>query len=265
MTFRDTAWPEGTPCWVEVRVFDPKHTSEFYGALFGWEFLDRGEEYDHYLTASLAGRTVADIGPRFEEPAGAPSAWLVCIAVESTDAVAERIVRAGGTLTVEPTDVGTHGRFAVAADPGGAVFGIWQADEYFGAEVADVPGAAVWHRCLTRDHAAAQAFYVEVFGYTVTPEPDGPGGPGGGPDAAAGVVLRLDGRPVAGLAEAGAGAASHWLVTFGVAEVATAIKKVTASGGSVVTGPYDTPRGPSVLVADEQGTPFEVVAVGAAT
>ncbi|GAA5168775.1 hypothetical protein GCM10023214_45010 [Amycolatopsis dongchuanensis] len=42
---RDTAWPGGTPCWVDVMVSDPQRAAEFYGPLFGWEFADQGAEY----------------------------------------------------------------------------------------------------------------------------------------------------------------------------------------------------------------------------
>ncbi|GGV00548.1 VOC family protein [Streptomyces spectabilis] len=249
MTVRDAPWPEGTPCWVEVQVDDPVRTSGFYGRLFGWTFLDHGEEYDHYLTARLDGRNVADIGPR---PPGAerggPSAWLVCLAVADADAVAGRIERAGGRLLVAPNDVGTHGRFAVAEDPAGAVFAIWQADEYPGAQVAGVAGAAVRHHCLSRDVDAAAAFYAAVFGHTVVP------GPGAGE-----VALRLDGREVASVAEAVGGVASHWRVAFGVVDVDAAAAAVVGLGGAVREGPYASLRGRGALVADAQGTLFEIL------
>ncbi|WP_030685242.1 VOC family protein [Streptomyces sp. NRRL B-1347] len=252
MTVRDTPWPEGTPCWVEVQVDDPVRTSAFYGRLFGWTFLDHGEEYDHYLTARLDGRNVADIGPR---PPGAerggPSAWLVCLAVDGADAVAERIERAGGKLLVPPNDVGTHGRFAVAEDPAGAVFAIWQADEYPGAQVAGVAGAAVRHHCLSRDVAAAAAFYAAVFGHRVTP------GPG-----AREVTLGLGGQEVASVAAGAEGVASHWRVAFGVVDVDEAVAAVAGLGGSLREGPYATPRGRGAVLADAQGTVFEVLETG---
>lgn len=257
MTFRDTPWPEGTPCWVEVRVDDPVRTSAFYGRLFGWTFFDHGSAYNHYLTARLDGRAVADIGPR---PSGTaadgPPNWLVCFAVESADAVAERIATAGGKLLLPPGDVGSHGRFAVAADPAGAEFAVWQADEYLGAEVADLVGSAVWHHCLSRDVEASATFYAEVFGHTVTRAPGADGDR---------VTLRLGGRPVAGVSALGGEeateASSSWKVAFGVADVEAAVAKVVASGGSLREGPFDTPRGRCALVADEQGTPFDLFAV----
>ncbi|MGW3205213.1 VOC family protein [Streptomyces sp. NPDC001135] len=255
---RDTPWPHGHPCWVEVRVGHPGRAAAFYGQLFGWTFFDHGPDYQHYLTARRNGRAVADIGPR---PAGEstaePSAWLVCFAVDSTDAAAKEITRAGGTLLLPPLDVGSHGRFAVAADPAGAEFAVWQANAYSGTEIAGVAGSVVRHHCLSRDVEASRAFYADVFGLTST-RSRGPDGDGH--------VLLLDGQPVAGIsalgADAPADASSHWRVTFGVADLGSALEKVAELGGTVREGPFHTPHGRSARVTDEQGTAFEVLEVG---
>ncbi|MEV5777507.1 VOC family protein [Streptomyces antimycoticus] len=245
---------------MEVQVDDPVRTSAFYGQLFGWTFFDHGAEYHHYLTARRDGRAVADIGPRQSgEAAGGRSAWLVCFAVDSADAVARKITEAGGELLLPPGDVGSHGRFAVAADPAGATFAIWQAGEYLGAEVAGVVGSAVWHYCLSRDVEASGAFYADVFGHTVRQASGTEAGDGG-------VTLALEGCPVADIGELGAEAstegASGWQVVFGVADIDAATAKVTELGGSLRDGPFRTRHGRCALFADEQGTPFALLAVG---
>ncbi|MFD9438513.1 VOC family protein [Streptomyces sp. NPDC060006] len=245
---------------MEVQVEDPVRTSAFYRQLFGWTFFDHGPAYSHYLTARLDGRAVADIGPRPPgEPLAGPPSWLVCFAVDSADAAAEKIAKAGGTLLLPPDDVGTHGRFAVASDPVGARFAVWQANEYLGAEVAGLPGSVAWHHCPDTDIEAVKDFYADVFGLSATRVP------GRGHGCA---TLDLDGRPVAGLGASGGDTPSRmppsWRVTFGVLDVGAAVAKVVELGGSLLDGPFDTPRGRCALVADEQGTSFEVLAVGAA-
>ncbi|MGK5638853.1 VOC family protein [Streptomyces sp. URMC 126] len=258
MTPRDTPWPHGTPCWVEIRVDDPVRTAAFYRRLFGWELHDQGEEFDHYLTASLDGRPVADIGPRRTAAPGNPAGWLVCLAARDADAVARRVTAHGGTLPLPVRDIGTHGRFAVAADPTGAAFGIWQEGDYFGARVSGVPGAAVWHQCVTPDPAAATAFHAAVFG-----RPAAPGG-----DGVHHTLLDPDGRPAAGVGPPEYAprepVPAHWAVTFGVTALDTALARVTALGGAVLAPPFATPRGRTALVADPEGNPFRVRAAGPA-
>ena len=36
MVTRDTAWPSGTPCWVDLGVDDIGRAVTFYSTLFGW-------------------------------------------------------------------------------------------------------------------------------------------------------------------------------------------------------------------------------------
>ena len=57
------------------------------------------------------------------------------------DAVARRIVEAGGQVTDAPADVGEAGRAAAAVDPTGAVFRLWQARRRAGVQVVNQPGA----------------------------------------------------------------------------------------------------------------------------
>jgi predicted enzyme related to lactoylglutathione lyase len=43
MTHRDTSWPEGTPCWVDLGVDDFDKGRQFYSRLLGWE-IERGPD-----------------------------------------------------------------------------------------------------------------------------------------------------------------------------------------------------------------------------
>ncbi len=66
-----------------------------------------------------------------------------------------------------PMDVFDQGRFAVAADPAGAVFSLWQPRAFMGAGLLDAPGALGWAELLNPDPEGALAFYTAVFGWTV--------------------------------------------------------------------------------------------------
>jgi uncharacterized protein len=156
-----TAHAPGTPSWVDIGVPDIGEAAAFYTGLFGWETEDMGEEAGHYTMCKLRGKAVAAIGPAMNP---GPPAWMTYITVASVDETAQRITDAGGTIVAPPMDVMEAGRMAVAQDPTGAFFSIWQAGQSIGAEIVNEPGTLCWNELDTRDVDAALAFYEQVFG-----------------------------------------------------------------------------------------------------
>jgi len=61
------AYPAGVPCWVETLQPDPRAAMEFYGPLFGWEFVGPGPMPDQlpgeYFVERVGGRDVARLTP----------------------------------------------------------------------------------------------------------------------------------------------------------------------------------------------------------
>ena len=45
MPTRSQPWPAGTPCWIDLSAPDLGAAKEFYGAVFGWSFLDLGPDF----------------------------------------------------------------------------------------------------------------------------------------------------------------------------------------------------------------------------
>ncbi|HVV13146.1 VOC family protein [Amycolatopsis sp.] len=251
MTFRDTPWPEGTPCWVDLMVADPERADRFYGELFGWETADQGEEYGHYRIALLEGRSVAAFGPKPPGMEQVPSVWTTYLAAADVDKTTARITEAGGQVLMPPGDVGDSGRMAMVVDPAGAAFGLWQAKENVGLQHVNVPGTLVWNECMNRDFDRAKAFYSQVFGYHL--------GDISNADFSY-ATLDLDGRPIGGLGGISEGD-SHWSTYFGVADTDASVAKIVELGGSVSREPMDSPYGRMAQVADDQGVAFNVISV----
>ena len=103
MPTRTDPWPAGTPCWVDLSVPDLAAAKEFYGAVFGWSFLDSGADLGNYQICQVDGRAAAAIGPCQAE--GQPTAWTVYLASEDADGTAKLIVDNGGTVLAEPFDI----------------------------------------------------------------------------------------------------------------------------------------------------------------
>ncbi|WP_069466851.1 VOC family protein, partial [Actinacidiphila rubida] len=180
--------PSGTPCWASLMAHRVDRALEFYGALFDWEFVPGPRQLGSYVIALRDGRRVAGIGEGAAEP-HRPVSWATMLASDDADAAAELARECGGTVGIGPLNADEAGRLAIAVDPSGAVFGIWQGDRLPGAEVDGEPGTVAWSELFTRDAGLVAKFYQTVFGMGA-PVPEE-----GGVDR---VVLTAGGRPVAG-------------------------------------------------------------------
>src|SRR6266508_2608216 len=140
--------PDGTPTWIDLGVPDLERAMGFYGSLFGWEFEVGPAPTGHYTTCLLHGRRVAAIA-QDPDPDATGHWWNMYLATGDCDGTARRITDAGGTLVQAPTDVMDQGRMALAVDPVGARFGLWQGRAHIGAQVVNEPGSLVRNDLVT--------------------------------------------------------------------------------------------------------------------
>jgi len=110
-------------CWNELLTNDTEKAKDFYTKLFGWTSkTDSGETpYTEWINGEDHIGGMMQIQP-FMGPM--PPNWGIYIAVDDCDAKAQQAISLGGRQYVPPTDIPTVGRFAVVADPQGAVFNI---------------------------------------------------------------------------------------------------------------------------------------------
>ncbi|MFI7059706.1 VOC family protein [Kribbella sp. NPDC050124] len=246
--------PTGTPAWVDLAADDPVAATASYGELLGWTF-DRPGDREYWLCA-LDGRDVGGIGSK--RIGELPSRWTTYLATDQLERTLASLVAHGGRVEQGPYEIDEHGRLAIASDPGGARFGLWEASGHSGTSRRTDPGSLVWSEALSRDFEEAKAFYVAVFGYEA--EEIG----GDGPRYAA---LYAGGRPVAGVAElhpdlpAGS-LPPQWLPIFSTTSTDVAVATVCAGDGRVVCAPFDTDFGRMAILADAESAPFAVITLG---
>jgi predicted enzyme related to lactoylglutathione lyase len=264
----------GVPCWVDTSQPDPEAAVDFYGGLFGWEFEDvmpAGSPVKYFM-ARLHGGDVAAVG---SQPEGAPPAavWNTYVWVDSADETASKVRDAGGSVLTEPFDVLESGRMAVFADPEGAPFSVWQANQHRGARVVNEPGSLNFNDLNTRDPEGAKAFYGSVFGWETL---------GIGSDFTAWTLPAYGDHLEQGdpglrerMAESGAPAGfedvvaslnpipddqpdtpPHWGVTFAVDDADATAAKAGELGGQVVVPPFDAPWVRMTILTDPQGATF---------
>ena len=250
-----TSYAHGTPCWTDVTSTDLPRAVEFYRGLFGWDAEVAPEpEAGGYTMFSLHGKNVAAGSPPMGDAAA--SYWTTYIASDDVDATAEKIRAAGGTVLMDPFDVFDAGRMTIATDPSGAHFGVWQANQHIGAQLANDPGTMNWNECQTRDAEAAGRFYEAVFGVEVKAFPSAEGMPPYN-------VIHVDGRGVAGIFEINermGDTPPNWSTVFAVADHDATVAKAKELGGTVLAEGMDLPEiGRLAVLQDPTGAVFQIL------
>lgn len=253
MTEVPTRRPDGAPCWVSLLVHDLDATLDFYGSLFGWQFEYRAQPLGRYARAVLNGRPIAGLG---EMPVSRrmPVAWTTYFATGDVDVTTARIRSCGGTVAVGPLDAAEAGRMAIAADPLGAVFGVWQPMAEHGVELVGEPGTLAWNELLTDDASEVARFYARVLGCetetVASADRDR-------------LTLRAGGRLVAGIHGVGRALphdrGAHWMTYFAVKDTDHAARQVAELGGQVMRRPHDCAQGREATVSGPEGAVFTLI------
>lgn len=267
---------QGNPCWYELTTSkgDLAAAEGFYGKALGWETQDSGMPDFAYHLARSGGDMVAGLMEMPDDVAGMPPMWMIYFAVDDADATARQIKDLGGSIHREPADIPGTGRFAIAADPQGAAFGILQPDmsqmseadraraETTGAFDQSKAGHGNWNELMSTDPEAGYAFYSALFGWTkgeampMDECPDASEGPRGTYQ-----MIRHKGADIGAIMGLGDAPHPNWLPYFGVeAPVSEVIETIRAAGGHVQIGPIEVP-GPAWIAvgSDPQGAWFAVV------
>ncbi|MFZ3471395.1 VOC family protein [Streptomyces sp. 4.24] len=254
-------FPEGAPCWVDAMFSDVEGAKTFYSDVLGWTFGESSSEYGNYTQAYSDGKAVAAVVPPMPGAEGA-SQWCLYFASPDAAATAEKIKSAGGEVLMEPMQVGAFGTMAIAKEPSGAVFGVWQPGEHKGFEKFGENGAYAWAEVFSRDVAKPDAFLPRVFPYGAQQMEAGSDPDMAGMDYK---VFSLGGpeNPVLGRMSMGdefpPEIPSYIQVYFAVPNCDEAVAKAKAGGGALHFGPMDSPFGRFAALTDPQGAAFAVI------
>jgi predicted enzyme related to lactoylglutathione lyase len=252
----------GTPeqrqfSWYELMTTDPKAAQSYYTALNGWglQDFDAGTN-EPYVMWTRGGTPFGGVMrlPDEARQMGAPPHWLAYVDVADVAAALAQATSLGAKVYVPPTDIpGSGGRFAVLADPQGAVFGVVSSAQPM-AEPTEPPqvGGVSWHELMTTDHEAAFTFYNALFGWEK----------GDGADMGPMGIYQMFGRRghmLGGMFNRppDVPAPPHWMLYFRVPEVNQAADRVRQLGGKILHGPAEVPGGDWIVqCTDPQGAAF---------
>jgi len=122
----------GSLAWTQLNARDTAAAKKFYTALLGWKVQD--DEMPAAMGGGAYTTWLKSDGPAggmmpMPKDVPAPSHWLPHFAVTSVDASATKAGSLGAQTFVPPTDIPGTGRFAVLADPQGAMFALVKFDK----------------------------------------------------------------------------------------------------------------------------------------
>lgn len=250
--------------WCELMTPDTKAAGAFYSSVVGWTVKDMPMSGDmtYHLFEMGEGENCPGIGGMMDFPpeleGKMPPNWTGYVAVDDVDETIKEFLTLGGKVQREPEDIPGIGRFAVVADPHGAVLCIMMPlpmDNPPPAIGPEDPGNVGWHELYANDGSEALEFYGKVFGWTLDHDFD-MGAMGKyhifahDGRAIGGMMTRMEGMPV-----------PFWAYYFNVEAADAAVERITAGGGTVVHGPSEVPGGSWIVQAtDPQGAFFCLVA-----
>jgi uncharacterized protein len=244
--------------WYELMTSDAKAAEGFYSKVVGWKAQDSGHPGMNYTLLHAGDVPIAGLMalPKEACDAGAKPGWSGYVGVDDVDAYVGRITKAGGKVHVPPTDIPDVGRFAMVADPQGAVFCLFKPLSDMPRPPADAttPGMVGWHELMAADGAKAFDFYAGQFGWTKDEALD-MGAMGryqlfaaGGP-AIGGMMTKPAEIPM-----------PFWTYYFRVDAIGAALERLKAEGGKVINGPMEVPGGDWIVQGvDPQGAMFSLV------
>jgi len=120
---------DGTLCWADLNTPNPDRAGKFYSELLGWKIsADTDDDPPSGYTHIQNGEEfIGGIPPVRPSNPRTPAHWLPYLQVSNCDATAAKAKQLGAKFYLEPMTMEKVGRFAILADPQGAVFAIFQA------------------------------------------------------------------------------------------------------------------------------------------
>ncbi|MDB5407972.1 MAG: Glyoxalase/bleomycin resistance protein/dioxygenase [Rhodospirillales bacterium] len=249
----------GSFVWYELMTTDTKAAKAFYGNVIGWGAQNADQPGMEYAMFTAGEIPVAGLMTLPEEArkAGGRPGWIGYVAVDDVDASAKQAAEAGGTVHRQPSDIPGVGRFAIIADPQGAVIALFKGSDAMQSPppvAPKTPGHAGWRELMAVDGEAAFAFYSKLFGWTKdVPFDMGPMG--------LYHIFKVGDVQTGGMMTKPATVpAPFWGYYFYVDGIDAAVERVKAAGGQIVNGPHEVPGGEWIVQGlDLQGALFALL------
>lgn len=255
----------GTFVWYELMTTDAAASEAFYCEVLGWRARPAEGAPMPYTILSAGEDGVAGMYALSREmlDRGVKPGWIGYIAVDDMDAKATGVSEAGGTVHVGPTDLPGVGRFAIATDPQGVGFVLFDPIPPSSGNpkpaFANIPGHVGWNELRTTALDPAFDFYAKLFGWTEKSSMDMGSewgkyrmfGVSKGEEMIGGMMKQptsVPGEP-------------QWRFYFIADGIDAAIERLKSAGGQLSDGPHQVPGGAwAAQATDPHGVRFGLTA-----
>jgi len=239
--------------WHDLVTASAEAAIQFYPKFVPWKTQSWEQDSSYTLWVAKSG-PVGGIMPLSEaaKSSGAKPHWLPYIATLDLEDTINEATRLGGLVITRPTEIPNGGRYAVLADPQGAIFGLYSSHNLT-PPGKPKPGEFSWHEHAGDDYAKAFEFYSALFGWEKLVEHDmGPMG--------IYLIFGTHGVPMGGMfTKPPHMPAANWGSYALVNSAQQAAASATKAGGRVMNGPMEVPGGDWIAqIADPQGAAFAV-------
>ena len=117
----------GAVTHFEIYAEEPAKLADFYRGLFGWQ-VDQAPGTDYWRIQPGSNSEGGCSGGLTYRPIPGLRSWVHYVNVPSIDDAMTQVEALGGVVLRPKTAVLKTGWYAMAADPEGNIFAIWQAD-----------------------------------------------------------------------------------------------------------------------------------------
>ncbi|MES2755222.1 MAG: VOC family protein [Pseudomonadota bacterium] len=256
--------PHGFPIWYELLSSDADASKAFYQDVIGWTVHaadPTAGAMDYRMIDTGQNTFVGGLMQLTDDmkAGGAKPTWLFYLGVDDVDAAVGAIEAKGGGVLMPAFDLPGVGRMAFVHDPQGNPFYVMRGASEDSSTAYDrtALGKCNWNELATSDHAAGNAFYAEVFGWSYPDKMTMPG------DMGDYTFVTVGDTTIGATMRAGGDSPAGWQFYFRAPDIEAAAQKVTAGGGTVHAGPMEVPGGDRIIVAsDPHGVRFGVVGPG---
>lgn len=246
--------------WYELITPDMAGAQRFYGDLVGWTSQDLppmpgAEPYSLQNAGGVAVAGMMNLGEPMRAE-GMPPNWTGYVCVDDCDAAAAKANALGGAVRREPMDIPGIGRFAILADPAGAVFAIMKPVPRENPPPQAAPGAlghVSWRELYGAPPETGFDFYAQLFGWTKDEAHDL------GPMGKYQLFSNQDGQVGGMMKKPDQAPAPYWTYYFKVGGIEGAAERARKGGAQILMGPMEVPSGDWVFQGiDPQGAFFAV-------